>query len=198
MIFSTKPLTDSYTHRKTKGFVPIAKNLDISDIINEVNSNSDLWDKHPYRRLAPNTPHKEMTDIWIRANTVESIGKNWCDVHYPIWYEAAEKLPLTKQFCLDLMYWLKGESLGHVMITKIPPGGKIDRHKDVAWHAQFFDKFYLQLQGSDKQTFNTDDHKFAAKTGDLYWFNNQRDHWVDNDSEIDRMTLIVCVKIEHD
>jgi hypothetical protein len=195
---SGQPLNDAYKHRATKGFIKLAENIDVSDIINEVNNNPDLWDKHPYRRIAPNSPHKEMTDIWIRTNTLESVGKNWAEVHYPIWYEAAEKLPAIKDFCFDLMYWLKGEALGHVMITKIPSGSKIDRHKDLAWHAQFFDKFYLQLQGAEGQTFSTDDHEFTSKTGDLYWLNNQRDHWVINNSDVDRMTLIVCVKIEHD
>lgn len=198
MKLTQKPLTDSYTHRATKGFVKLAENIDVSDIIEQVKNNSDLWDKHPYRRIAPNSPHKEMRDIWIRANTLDSIGKNWADVHYPVWYESAEKLPAIKDFCSDLMYWLKGEALGHVMITKIPPGGKIDRHNDVRWHAEFFDKFYLQLQAAEGQTFNTDDHEFTSKTGDLYWLNNQRDHWVINNSNVDRMTLIVCVKIEHD
>jgi hypothetical protein len=190
--------TDSYTHRETKGFVTLAENIDVSKMVEEINQNIDLFDKYPHRRIAFNSPHAEMTDIWIRTNSPESIGKNWKEVHYPVWYDAAYKLPSIKNFCMDLMAWTRGESLGHVMITKIPSGGKIEKHNDVHWHAQYFDKFYLQLQGAEGQTFNTEHHNFTSKTGDLYWFNNAREHWVDNNSNIDRITLIICIKIEHD
>jgi hypothetical protein len=198
MLKNKKPLSDEYKCRETRGFITLAEGIDVNGMLDEINKHPELWDKFNYRRTAPNTPHAGMTDIWIRTNDLSKIGKEWSKEHYPIWYPSVKVLPAVKSFCMDLMGWVRGEHLGHVMITKVPAGNKILRHNDRGWHPEFFEKFYLQLQGAEGQTFNTDDHSFTSKTGDLYWFNNERAHWVNNDSDVDRITLIICIKIDHD
>jgi hypothetical protein len=197
-VLPKKPLSDKFKKLETLGFIELATSLDVSEIKVELDANPDLWNKYGFRKTAPNTPHTQMTDIWIRSNKLENVGPHFCDEHYPIWYEAGKRLPATKKFIMDLMAWVGGENLGGVLITRIPPGFKIDKHIDDTWHAKFFDKFYLQIQGHPDQAFVSDDHDYRPNTGDVYWFNNTREHWVENNSNIDRITLIVCIKIDHD
>jgi len=197
-VLPIKPLSYQFKNLSTLGFVELANGIDVSEIKAELDANPDLWNKYGFRKTAPNTPHSQMSDIWVRANKQENIGPKFCDEHYPVWYEASKKLPATKKFIMDLMAWVGGENLGGVLITKVPPNYKIERHADTKWHAKFFDKFYLQIQGSPEQAFVSEDHDYRPNTGDVYWFNNTREHWVENNSNIDRITLIICIKIDHD
>ena len=197
-VLPIKPLSDEFKDRETRGFIELANKVDVSEIKAELDDNPELWNLFNYRKVAPGTPHADMTDIWVRSNKLENLGAQFCEPHFSVWYDAAKKLPATKKFVMDLMAWISGEDLGGVLITKIPPGGKILPHKDLAWHATFYDKFYLQVQGSENQSFASHDHDYRPETGAVYWFNNVHEHWVENNSDTDRITLIICARIDHD
>lgn len=197
-VLPIKPLSDKFKSLDTRGFIELANGVDVSEIKAELDSNPDLWNLFNHRKVAPGSPHSDMTDIWVRSNTLDNLGPKFCDEHFSVWYEAAKKLPATKKFIMDLMAFVSGEILGGVLITKIPPGGKILPHVDNTWHAKYYDKFYLQIQGSENQAFISNDQDYRPKTGDVYWFNNTREHWVENNSNIDRITLIICIRIDRD
>jgi hypothetical protein len=96
------------------------------------------------------------------------------------------------------MYLVKGERLGGILITRIPPGGICKPHHDRGtWHASYYDKYALQLESHPFQAFHFDEGSYSAMPGELYWFNNQEVHWVTNESPIDRITLIFCIKVDH-
>ena len=80
------------------------------------------------------------------------------------------------------------------MITKIPPGGMVKPHVDHGWHADYYDKYAVQLQGNCDQAFCFENESFSALPGDVYWFNNKVEHWVVNNSSEDRMTMIICIR----
>ena len=197
-VLPIKPLSNEFKDRETRGFIELANKVDVLEIKAELDVHTELWDLFGFRKTAPNTPHSGMTDIWVRSNKLEKVGPEFCDEHYSVWYDAAKKLPAVKKFVMDLMAFVGGENLGGVLITKIPPGGKILPHVDDTWHAKFYDKFYLQIQGSESQSFASLDHDYRPETGSVYWFNNTREHWVENNSDIDRITLIVCIRLDHD
>jgi quercetin dioxygenase-like cupin family protein len=85
--------------------------------------------------------------------------------------------------------------LGGVLITHIPPGEGVAPHIDTGWHAEYYyDKYAVQLQGNKDQGFCFEGLTISAEPGQVYWFNNQKKHWVYNDSNEDRMTMIICVR----
>ena len=49
-------------------------------------------------------------------------------------------------------------------------------------------------KGNREQAFHFDDAELRPLPGDIYTFDNARRHWVTNDSDEDRITLIVCVR----
>ena len=68
-------------------------------------------------------------------------------------------------------------------------------HTDAGWHAEYYyDKYGVQLMGNKDQGFCFDGHCVSAEPGEVYWFDNQKKHWVYNDSDEDRMTMIICVR----
>jgi hypothetical protein len=52
------------------------------------------------------------------------------------------------------------------------------------------------LESAPGQSFNFKNGGLAAAPGDVYWFNNQEEHWVKNDSDVDRITAIICIRTD--
>lgn len=95
---------------------------------------------------------------------------------------------------MDVLSYVQGERLGGVLITRIPPGCMVRPHIDTGWHATYYDKYAIQLRGNGKQAFHFNDTSLSAMPGDLYTFDNSKLHWVTNESDEERMTLIICIR----
>lgn len=157
-------------------------------------SQPELFDEYPERRCAYSSPHNGMTDIWVRYNSYDRMGPEFNDEHVPIWYPVIQQIPQVVPIVAQLMQFVAGEMLGGVLITKLPPGGRIEKHVDNGWHAGYYDKFYIPIQNADGAVFAFDDGVIAPKEGDVYWFDNSVPHWVENNSEEDRISMIVCIR----
>lgn len=180
-----------------KHFQRIVDGLDVSPIMAELNRNSDLWGQIKLRKQGP---HRGMEDIWIRYNAPENFGPDFNAEHTPVWYPAEARLPSIRPLLFDLMAAVEGEALYGVIITKIPPGERILPHKDKSWHVEYTDKFYLSLQSAPGAVFgcNAEDvtEELEPKTGEIWRFDNKKLHWVENNSPVDRITLIACIHTE--
>jgi hypothetical protein len=143
------------------------------------------------------SPHK-MSDIWARFNAWENVVADWdkarFEPHESVWYPEAAKIPQVRPIVFDLMRIVEGEKLGAVLITKVPPGGRIESHVDGGWHALHYSKFYVPIQNGKGAVFCWEDGCIDPALGEAYWFVNQTPHWVINDSDEDRIAMIVCIK----
>lgn len=172
--------------------------LDISfdvDYLKGYLESCDLWDKYNMRRL-PGSPHVEMVDIWARFNNPEPFIKSgdwskFVDEHESEWLC---DIPEVKEICQELMEHLSGERLGGVLITKLPPNGKIYPHIDKGWHAEYYDKYFISIKNVKGAKFCFDDGEIEPNEGDVYAFRNDKNHWVENKSNQDRIAMIVCIK----
>jgi len=190
-----------------KHFQKIDEGIDVSSLMKELNANPDLWDANNLRRTAKNTPHSQMSDIWVRYNDVKPYldagnltGFN--DPHLPVWYPAFELLPSLKPIIFKLMAMVEGEMLGGVLITRIPPNHGIAPHTDSSWHVDYFDKYYISLQSEEGANFCCEHEGITEclnpKVGDCWLFDNHKKHWVENNSNQDRITLIVCIRTQRE
>jgi len=142
-----------------------------------------------------------MTDIWVRYNDIEPYKNKGSLVgfnaeHDSVWYPVLKKLPSAKKIALDLMNKVEGERLGGILITKLPPGGKIAKHTDDGWHARYYDKFYVPVLTKPGGVFCFEDGEIDAKYGEAWWFNNAHNHWVENNTDSDRISMIICIRTE--
>lgn len=159
-------------------------------------ANPDLWDQISYRTAPLNSPHREVSDIWIRYNPLEHFQGDWETFngeHEAAWYPAAEKLPAAKQLSLDLASSL-GMALGGVLITRIPPGGQVYPHVDGGWHARSHEKYIIQVTSAPGQLFCYENEALDAWPGECYWFDNSVPHWVINPTSRERISLIICLR----
>lgn len=186
-------------------FTKIMSGIDVAPLLAQLELHPELWDEISYRRTGYGTPHGEMTDIWVRYRDIRPFIERgdfsgFNDEHVPMWYPAWKKLPALHSIVFDLMAAVDGEMIGAVLITKIPPGGKITRHVDAGWHVENFSKFYLALKNDTGSEFVCDHggcvESLNSKPGEIWLFDNRKPHWVINDSDRNRITLIICIRTE--
>jgi hypothetical protein len=170
---------------------------DVCRAVLQIKQNPHLWNQFPERTQNETSPHHEVDDIWIRARDRKDLGDSWAEyiegVYDSVWYPAAQELPAVKDLCLDLMATVRGEKLGICLITRIPPGGKVLPHTDPGYNAREFEKYVIQLEGHPDQAFCFAEGSYSAQSGEVYWFRNTVEHWVENNSAVDRISLIVSV-----
>lgn len=171
----------------------IAQGANVMPMLWALQQHPELWNRHTARTQDPESPHHEVDDIWCRFAQMED-GKA-PEVHDSVWYpEILQKLPV-RALVMPLMQFVQGERLGGILITRIKAGAQVKPHVDPGWHARYYDKYAIQIQSAPGQYFNFDDQRLEAQPGDVYWFDNQYNHWVSNDTPYDRITLIAAIKI---
>jgi len=159
----------------------------------------DVWDLYRDRVERYGSPHSDVSDIWCRFNPIQNMGDDpvvfFNGPHESEWYPVMAKLPALRELVYRLFADVQGSQLGGVLVTKIPPGGEVKPHVDGGWHAGRYQKFAIQIKGNRDQAFCFEDAELRPVPGDSYTFDNSRLHWVRNDSDSERITLIVCIRL---
>ncbi len=171
----------------------IAGGVNVTPLLWALQANPQLWNEFGQRTADPASPHHEVDDIWLRYAEPESASKP--GPHESVWYPSASVLPV-REIVYPLMQFVRGERLGGVLITRIRAGKQCKPHHDDGWHARYYEKFAIQIQSAPGQFFCFDGEKLEPAPGDVYTFQNEHTHWVTNETEHDRITLIVCIKTD--
>lgn len=187
-----------------KHFTRIMEGVPVDALNEQLADSPDLWNANSFRKTFAGTPHSRMSDIWIRYNRPSRLDPDnrqaFNAEHVPIWYPAWKRLPALKPIIFNLMAKVRGEMLGGVLITRIPPGEGIGVHTDEGWHVEYYDKFYLSLKSAPGAEFVCDDGIWSDRLhplpGEIWLFDNRKKHWVENHSNEDRITLIMCIRTE--
>jgi len=183
-------------------FLQVASGVDVEPLMSEISAHHELWDAHKERKESNGTPHSRMSDIWVRYNDKARYKdrESFNAEHVPVWYPAWYALPALRPIIFDLMAAVQGEMLGGVLITRIPAGGGIAPHVDCGWHVEYYDKFYVSLRSAPGAEFFCDHdgvtEALNPAVGDIWRFDNRKNHWVENRSGQDRITLIVCIRTD--
>lgn len=178
-------------------------NFDIEPLKLQLEENPSLWNQQTSRRDRTGSPHTEMSDIWVRYNDIAKAKPDFAgfnDEHVPVWYPAWHKLWALRPIIFGLMTRVQGEMIGGVLITRIPSGQGIAPHVDEGWHVEQYDKFYISVESGPGAEFWCDHEGVKEclnpKPGECYLFDNQKLHWVVNNSGGDRVTAIICIRTE--
>lgn len=171
----------------------ITQGLNVAPIYWALQRHSSLWNQHTSRTESKDSPHHELDDIWARFGAP---GVDASQPHDSVWYPCADVLGI-KPMCLDIMRGINGVELGGVLITRIPAGKECKPHIDPGWHARRYEKYAVQITSAPGQEFCFEDQKLETKPGDLFWFDNQYTHWVTNPTEYERVTMVICIRMEN-
>jgi hypothetical protein len=109
--------------------------------------------------------------------------------------DGAIHLPAARPILLWLMARVEAERIGRVMINKLRPGGRIFPHADTPEHANYWDRYHVVIQSAAGNNFRCGDETICMGQGAVWWFQNALEHEVFNNSAMDRLHLIVDLKL---
>lgn len=183
-----------------RNFARVAVGIDVAPALAQLAEHPSLWNAHTHRRDAPGSPHTEMSDIWVRFRDRAELTSpaRFAEPHNPVWYPAIAALPALRPIIFDVMRAVEATRLGGVLITRIPPGGRIAEHHDRGgWHAEFYTtKVYVPLAANSRCVNRCEDEAVVMDVGEAWTFDNLKLHSVENNGASDRITLIVCMRTD--
>lgn len=176
-------------------FTLIAEGIDVTPLALELARNETLWDRNPERRTYPGSPHSEMVDITARYMpegdvTLAARGGEHRNVFWPAWYA----LPALRPLVFGLMARVQAVELGSIIITRLPPGGRIRPHSDRgSWAPEYYHcKAHVTARGAARVTCADDVCDFRC--GQAWTFDNLLEHSVENIGNTDRVSVIVSMR----
>lgn len=155
------------------------KRFDVTALQRELQG--DVWNRNKARTEHPRSPHREVDDIWVRNPQGQ-------------WQAVADEIPAVHAIIEEMADFVSAMEMGGVLITRVPSGCQVYPHVDTGWHAEYYEKYAIQVQGTPEQTFSFLDCEHRCAAGDSYTFRNDVPHWVTNFTDEPRITLIICVR----
>jgi len=171
-----------------------------------------LWNADRIRTYHPQSAHRVVDDILLRYSQFEpgdDFVERVCSEIASINYPAMKALPEAFPIIFGLMAKVCGEHLGRVFISRMAPGIRIPLHSDRIPPAEeafpnktppavYFERYQLLLHAKPGVVFRADDgatdESVFMASGEIWWFNNCVPHEVINNSDDDRISLVVDIR----
>ena len=113
-------------------------------------------------------------------------------------YPAIDELGLPLRSVLHLIraiLWPQCiEQAGRIMLAELKAGGKIAAHVDEGAYAEHFQRLHLVLTGSCE--FHCGNEAVTMVPGELWWFDHQQKHRVENEGTSPRVNLIMDIRLD--
>lgn len=185
-------------------FQRMASGIDTVPLMNAILRRPALWKEDTYLRDYPQGPFKDVESIMLRfpvkgvKETEQEVRDHLLtnDQHESIDYPAMALLPMARPMIFGLMRTVEGERLGRVMINKVKPGGVIYPHADTPSHVAYYSRYHVVLHSRPGVIFRCGSEKAYWETGSAFWFENSLEHEVINNSDDDRIHMIVDIKVQ--
>lgn len=156
----------------------------------EVRRNAYLWDAVTHRQDYPGSAHRDTRAIYLRwaaewtpACIFDTLSAEWCD--------AASIMAKTMGLVRSVLAEIEAKELGRAMIVSLRPGGIITPHCDEGAYARHFARYHVPLESASGNTFTVGGETVRMEVGELWTFRHDLEHTVRNDSELERVHLIV-------
>ena len=172
-----------------RNFLRLMQNAGVQPTIASLMRQPELWDTDTVRTTITNGPHSQISDILLRFGPPDLSTLQCRDL------PAMRDIFGAKMLSLDVMRLVNGDQLGRVIITRLKPGGKIAPHADEGEYAEFYSRYHLVLQGLPGSLFRCGDETIQMLTGELWWFDSHLEHEVINNSQDDRIHMIIDARV---
>lgn len=191
-----------------RNFLKIAEGVDCKPLALSLARQQELWGAYGVRNWHPQSAHRGISDIILRYNKfdgklddyVEAVCANLSVENYPAW----PRLPEAVELIHLLMGRVRGLELGRAMISRLLPGASIPPHSDRIKEGElqfphrvppavYYDRYHVVVNSAPGMMFRCGDETLMMKTGEVWWFNNQLEHEVVNNSPEERLHLVVDI-----
>lgn len=192
-----------------RDFNLIATGVDVRPYMAQLRANPELWDGSRDFRKAPRhggqlSPHRDSQDVWVRHQNYEVLldaydteaGRE--SIMKPAiseWYPESKKLPAAMDMATQVCRHLGAIQLGGSYVIKIDAGKKVHPHRDLSWHSTYYGKYMVILKTQPGVVFGWErSGNLIPEVGDLWNFENDTTHWVNNDSDEDMLIATFSVR----
>lgn len=174
-------------------FQLLAKGIDTSKALAEIESRPVLWSLFTGRQDQPCSPHHDTECIVLRGPAVPDLQSVFTDLvtyDYPVIHALPETVNLLQGIFTDPE--VPDFLLGRVMIVKLNAGGSIDAHIDEGAYAEHFDtRLHLVLSSEKGNLFTCGGESIWMQPGELWKFDHRKMHSAVNDSSTSRIHVII-------
>lgn len=180
-------------------FKMLRSGIDVSELKKELRHNDNLWSDITARQNTPGSAHTDTETIFLRWAKEQTIDACFNDL-VPVEYPAINVLPAAKKL-IDEIHGLVGGELGRAIIVKLKPDGIITQHIDEGLYADYYDRFHLPIYtNSENNLYVASDDRSGEycnmREGELWWFDHKRPHFGCNTSSVNRVHLIVDIRVK--
>lgn len=153
------------------------------------------WDLSP-RITFQDSPHRDCEDIILRG-PVYVKGMELPELHAQLECEDYESTyyPEAMAVVSRLYDHTKGQSLGRVILAKLPPGKVIHPHRDEGPVPEFYTRYHCCIQAAIGSWFIVADEAVQMLEGRIYRVDVRNGHCVINLTNQDRLHLIVDIHL---
>lgn len=191
----------------TRDFNLIAQGADVQPYMAQLMANQDLFGIRDFRTVprygGELSPHRESQDIWVRHQKYAEMGAydteegKDCLMKPTIseWYPESLRLPAAKDMAECVCKTVGAIQMGGHYIIRIGAGKKVYPHRDFSWHSTYYNKYLVVLKTQPGVVFGWQNSgNMIPETGDLWNFENDTTHWVNNDSDEDLIIATFSVR----
>lgn len=182
-----------------ENFAIIGK-IDPAPLLAKLSEHPEIWDMEQERQRHPGSPHAQAQAIFLRwaerrelyEDRVQAVFRDLDAVDYPASKILMPEAGVVTRAVLSFLGDMEAE-IGRVMITKLPPKGRITAHMDEGLYADHYDRFHVCLQGDAGNLYYCGGTSLNPAPGDAFWFNHKLTHHVENQGDVNRIHLILDI-----
>ena len=183
-----------------KHFELITDGIDTGPYLAEIAANSELWDEDTSRQEKIVT-QRETRTITLRSHADQASLDSRVRRAKPVGYRGkpsamASRLPLMSAYVDQLVRGMHGV-MGRAVMTNLRPHGTIFPHTDDGLYWLLRDRYHLVLKSVAGSHFKAGDEELRMQAGELWWFDPTVRHEAMNDSDEERIHVIVDVMSRH-
>ena len=170
-------------------FRRVLTGLDPAPLLIQLAVHEELWNSGTHQTAGRKLGYAT-DEIELRFNKSSVPGLN--DWDRPAFRVLDAAVPIV----FDVMRAIPGEHLLKVIISRLRAGNAINPHTD-HWPSPlpiYCQRYQIPLQADPGVVFHCGDESVAMQPGEAWWFNNQVEHSVVNDSGRDRISMYCDIR----
>jgi hypothetical protein len=173
------------------------RQFDPAPLAHQLTLRPELWRADTYLRDYPQGPFGDTETVFLRfpPASVTELERGQRDPHECIWMDGMIHLPQARALIFDLARLVEAERIGRVMINKLRAGGRVFPHADTPVHAEYWERYHYVIQSAPGCSFRCGEETVHMRQGTLWWFQNALEHEVINNSAVDRIHMIVDLRV---
>jgi len=192
----------------SRNFELLVSGLDLTLLQDEIEQQAELFDKSTFRQNFKDSPFKDTQFIGCRMTydldhepteeeLIEHLKTKGVTNTNAVELDDYYLLPQVHRSVTALAGAIGAEQIGRVLVTRLFKGGKIGAHKDFGEYHNFYDRLHICVSGKGCH-FRAGKETVRMMPGDVWWFYNNVEHEVWNESNVSRDHIVIDFKLRGD